>query len=355
MILTADALTVFARDIIAASGSLRPEAEEVALHLVEANLKGHDSHGVGMIPTYVRNVAAGYLYPNRHATRVSETGAVAVFDGGMGYGQVIAREAMDWGIAKAKAAGLAAFALRNTHHVARVGTYGEQAIASGLISIHFVNVLIAPGRVAPFGGRVGRYGTDPVCIAVPGTDKVPPVVLDFATSRVAAGKLRVAMNEGKKMPPGMLIDADGNDANDPKVFYRENGAMLPFGEHKGSGLALACQLLAGALTGGGVMQGDLPNHGVKNGMFAILIDPAQFGDLAAMRQDMETLIAWVKSAPPRPGTDAVMVAGDPERKAREKRLKDGIPIDANTWRELVEAAHNAGVEVPADDRPAPAA
>ena len=343
MIIKADALTEFAARIIGTAGSLAPEAQEVARHLVEANLKGHDSHGVGMIPAYVRNIRAGHLHPNTHAALVSETGSIAVFDGGMGFGQITAREATEWAIAKAKTTGLAAFALRNTHHVARVGAYGELAAAAGLISIHFVNVVIAPGRVAPFGGITGRFGTDPVCVTFPGTGKVPPVVLDFATSRVAAGKLRVAMNEGKKMPPGTLLDEQGNDATDPAVFYRANGSMLPFGEHKGSGLALACELLGGVLTGGGAMQGNLPNRGIKNGMFSIVLDPARFGDMAWMRQEMETLIGWVKSSPPRPGVERVMVAGEPERRSREERLEAGIPIDANTWKELVEAAQLAGV------------
>ncbi|HVA12519.1 MAG TPA: malate/lactate/ureidoglycolate dehydrogenase [Stellaceae bacterium] len=343
MIIAADALTRFAQNIIAAAGSATPEAEEVATHLVEANLKGHDSHGVGMIPTYVRNVREGHLKPNQHAVLVSEAGPIAVFEGQMGYGQVIACEATEWAIAKATSAGAAIFALRNTHHVARVGAYGERAAAAGLVSIHFVNVLIAPGRVAPFGGTTGRFGTDPVCIAFPGAAGTPPVVLDFATSRVAAGKLRVALNEGKTLPSGYLIDAEGNEATDPAVFYRGNGAMLPFGEHKGSGLALACELLAGVLTGGGVMQADIPNHGVKNGMFSIVLDPARFGDTGWMQQERERLIAWVKSSPPRPGVEEVMVAGEPERKSRAKRLQTGIPVDDTTWKELVAAARQAGV------------
>jgi hydroxycarboxylate dehydrogenase B len=340
MNVAADALTQFVRRIIEAAGSAAAEAQEVSAHLVEANLKGHDSHGVGMIPTYMRNVREGHLRPNQHATLLSEFGPIAVFDGQMGYGQVTAREATDWAIAKAKSMGAGIFALRNTHHVARVGTYGEQAAAAGLVSIQFVNVMIAPGRVAPFGGMKGRFGTDPVCITFPGD---PLVVLDFATSRVAAGKLRVALNEGKPLPPGYLIDAAGNEATDPAVFFRGNGAMLPFGEHKGSGLALACELLAGVLTGGGAMQADIPNRGVKNGMFSIVLDPARFGDTGWMAREAETLIAWVKSSPPRPGVEEVMIAGEPERKSRARRLEHGIPIDANTWKELAEAAQQAGV------------
>jgi len=347
MIIVADALTRFAGAIIAAAGSAASEAEEVASHLVEANLKGHDSHGVGMIPTYLRNVRDGHLKPNQHAVLASEVGPLAVFDGQMGYGQVIARETTEWAIATAKRSGVGIFALRNTHHVARVGAYGELAAAAGLVSISFVNVLIAPGRVAPFGGMTGRFGTDPICIAFPAGTGRPPVVLDFATSRVAAGKLRVALNEGKSLPHGYLIDAHGNDATDPAVFYRGNGAMLPFGEHKGSGLALACELLAGVLTGSGAMQGGIPNRGVKNGMFSIVLDPARFGDPDAMAREMDALIGWVKSSPTRPAVEEVMVAGEPERKSRAKRLRDGIPIDANTWEELVAAARQVGIPAPA--------
>jgi uncharacterized oxidoreductase len=127
------------------------------------------------------------------------------------------------------------------------------------------------------------------------------------------------------------------------VFYRENGAMLPFGEHKGSGLALACELMAGVLTGGGAMQGSFPNHGIKNGMFSIVLDPARFGDTGWMEREAATMIDWVKSSPTRPGVEEVMIAGDPERKSREKRLKSGIPVDANTWKELIEAAAQVGV------------
>lgn len=348
MLIQADTLREFIQDIVAAGGSEAPEAAEVARHLVEANLKGHDSHGVGMIPTYVRDLQAGLLRPNTTLKTIRELGPIGVFDGGAGYGQTMARDATAWAAAKAKEAGLAAFALRNTHHVGRVGTYGEQAVDAGLVSIFFVNVLIVPGRVAPFGGMAGRLGTDPICITFPGTDTLPPFVLDFATSRVAAGKVRVALNEKKKVPVGWIIDKDGQDSTEPGTFFGRSpadggGALLPFGEHKGSGLAVACELLAGVLAGAGAIHAGVPNRGVANGMFAIMVDPTQFADPAWLKSEMETLIAWVKSAPPRPGTDAVLVAGEPERISMAKRLAQGVPIDDTTWSELVTAAKTVGV------------
>lgn len=342
---SADALRGFIAATIAACGSGEDEAREVARHLVEANLKGHDSHGIGMVPSYVANVRAGILRPNGHAVLVQDNGSIGVFDGGMGYGQIIAREAIAWAITRAQHHGVGIIALRNTHHIGRVGTYGEQAVASGLVSLHFVNVLTNSARVAPHGGIAGRYGTDPICITFPGGDGAPPLVLDFATSRMAAGKIRVALNEGKTLPPGTLIDGNGNETTDPAKFLRDRTAsLLSFGEHKASGLALICQLLAGVLAGAGVMHADMPgDRGVRNGMLSILLDPARFVDAAWLKSETATLVEWAKSAAPRPGVDEVLLAGEPERRSMAKRLAGGVPVDANTWRELLEAGRLAGL------------
>jgi uncharacterized oxidoreductase len=332
--------------ILVAAGSAQGEAREVARHLVSANLKGHDSHGVSVLLEYVNNVHAGLLHPNRHARLVTEFGAIAVFDGDMGYGQITAREATEWGIAKAKSAGLAAVALRNTHHIARVGTYGELAAAAGLISLHFVNVLLPPGRVAPYGGIEGRFGTDPVCITYPSLAGKPPIVLDFATSKIAAGKIRVAFNAGKALDPGTLIDKHGQESCDPGLMYgadRGAASILPFGEYKGSGLALVTHLLAGALTGGGVLHEGTPHAGIKNGLFSIFINPARFGDVEEMERNRTLLIDWVKSAHPRPGFDEVQLAGEPERKSAAARAQR-IPVDDGTWKTILKAAALAGLD-----------
>jgi len=345
MLLHADALEHFAEAVLKAAGSLDDEARTVARHLVAANLRGHDSHGIGMIPTYLHSIKVGALVPNRHASMVKDNGAIRVFDGGKGYGQIIATEAVEWAIDQTRASGVAIFALRNTHHVGRVGAYGEQAAKAGLISIFFVNVLTVSARTAPFGGQEGRYGTDPICITFPATDSSSPVVLDFATSAVAAGKIRVAYNEGKELPPGVYIDEHGRETRDPAVFIRDRkGAMLSFGGHKASGLALVCELLAGALTGSGaIQQSALGSEGVRNGMLSLVFDPGKFIDRLELNGEVDRLIAWVKSAPPLVGTDQVLVAGEPERLTMQRRSKDGISIDARTWEELLKAAETAGV------------
>src|ERR1700744_5411310 len=248
MIVDQAKLRTLASKIVTAGGSKPDAAEIVADHLVEANLRGHDSHGVGMLVAYVRDFEGGTLKPNQKPEVVSDTGTISVWDAHAGYGQVVARQAVEWAIGAAKQHGVAVNGLRNAHHIGRVGTYGEIAAPAGLVSMHFVNVASGPPPVAPFRGREGRFLTNPVCIAIPGTASNEPILLDFATSRVALGKVRVASNSKKPMIDGALLDHAAKPTTNPAVMYTEpKGVVLPFGEHKGSGLALVCELLAGAI------------------------------------------------------------------------------------------------------------
>src|SRR5215475_10310619 len=247
---TADPLRRVASTIVKAGGSVTEEADLVARHLVDANLAGHESHGVGMIPTYVRHMHAGLVVPNTRAKLVKDDGPTLMFDGLRGYGRSGAEQAMSAAIERCRQTGVVAMTLANAHHVGRVGAYGEMASGSGLVSLHFVNVTDHRATVAPFRGTDARFVTNPVCIALPGTDRQPPVVLDMATSAVAMGKIRVARNEGKPAPEGVLIDQSGRPTRDPSVMYSDpHGALLPFGGHKGYALAVVAELLAGALSG----------------------------------------------------------------------------------------------------------
>jgi uncharacterized oxidoreductase len=341
-----EALRVVAKAIVAATGSDDAEAREVADHLVEANLKGHDSHGVGMLPTYVKNYHGGHLHANRHAKLLKEEGSIGVFSGEMGYGQKIAREVCDWAIARARTSGVAIASLRDVQHIARVGAFGEHVAAAQLIGMFFVSALSGDPFVAPFGGSDGRFSTNPICIAVPGRDPATPLVLDFATSVVAMGKVRVAYNSGEQLSPGMLIDNEGRPTTDPGVLWpdRSQGAILPFGLHKGYGLAVVAELLGGALSGNLTYQPDNARDvGIKNGMFAIVFDPARFGDIEAFRAEMDAFIAFVKASPPADPASPVMIAGEPERKMRAQRIASGIPIDARTWSDIRAAAESLGI------------
>ena len=332
-----------------ATGSEGDEPELVARHLIEANLSGHDSHGIGMLPDYVRCIKGGLLVPNRHVEVLADLGAVLVLDGGRGYGQVIAEEAMRLGMAKAKQQGAAVVALRNSAHVGRVGHWAERCAAEGFASVHFVNVIDHPPIVATFGGSDARLGTNPFCAGLPAGDGKPPVVLDMATSKIALGKARVAMNKRVPVPPGSLIDALGRPTDDPNIMFpKPRGALMAFGEHKGSGLAVMCELFAGALTGSATLQPGTPQRGgIVNNMLSVIIDPAALGERNAIAAEVEALKRWVKDSPPAPGVDEVLVPGEPERRNRAERLANGIPVDDGTWGGIVRVGGTIGVDAAA--------
>jgi uncharacterized oxidoreductase len=336
-----DRLHAFTMAICRADGSSEQEAKLVADHLVLANLFGHDSHGVGMMPHYIQNTTTGACIRNHHAKITRDNGAVIVIDGGAGYGQVVAKEAMDIGIERARKNGVCVVGLTNAHHIGRIGHWGEQCARAGMVSTHWVNVHGHKSLVAPFGGAEARFTTNPYCTAVPRKGK-EPIVLDFATSQVAAGKVRVANNKQVQLEPGLLIDAAGNATTDPGVLYNAPyGAILPFGLHKGGGLAVICDLLAGALTGGKTHSPRTikkDSTDIINNMLSIIIDPASMGGTDFFEDEVENFIGWVKSAKPQPGVPEVLTPGEPERARRVDREKNGVPIDATTWQQLVDTA-----------------
>ena len=350
-VLSAPEFTAQVASILIAASSTPSEANTVAGNLVLANLSGHDSHGVGMLPRYVDAVLEGGLKPNSSVRVVLDTGSLLTLDGQRGYGQIVGEQAMALGIARAQTHGSCIMTLGNAHHLGRIGHFAEMAVAQGLVSLHFVNVLSRP-VVAPFGGADGRYGTNPCCIGVPLKGR-EPFVLDFATSRVAQGKMRVAYNEGRRAEPGTLIDEDGRPTTDPGVVVVPQskglfGALLAFGEHKGYGLAVACELLGGALTGSGTWHQptDPAVRAVINGMLTILIDPARLGTQTSFEEEALAFVDWLHAGPVAPGFDAVQIAGDPERAYRKQRQTEGIAVDAQTWQEIVAAGHKVGVTLP---------
>ena len=340
-----DRLTRLANEIVRHAGGSDDEAEIVSRHLVDANLAGHDSHGVGMLPAYTGGIAEGRLKPGAHAEVVLDKGAYVLIDGNRGFGQVVAREAMQITIAKAKEMGLAVSGLRNSYHIGRVGAWGEMCADAGFISIHYVNALSPNSLVAPFGGTEARFTTNPYCTAIPESDRHPRLVLDMATSNVAAGKVRVAYLKGVEVPENSLIDHTGQPTNDPSVLFTEpRGAMRSMGEHKGYGLALICDILAGAFTGGGAFElARVATNKIVNNMLTIVLDPDVFAGADSFRSEVDRFTDWVKSSAPAAGVDEVMVPGDPERKARAAREANGIPIDDGTMGALLETAEKVGL------------
>jgi hydroxycarboxylate dehydrogenase B len=325
-------------------GSDEAEVRAVCSNLIEANLTGHDSHGIGMLPRYTDSFLEGGLKPNTHVRVELDGGALLRLDGQAGFGQVVGAEAMALGIDRARTHGVCVMALGNAHHLGRIGAWAEQAVAAGLVSLHFVNV-ISRGIVAPYGGSDARFGTNPFTAGIPLRGR-EPLILDFATSVIAQGKTRVAHNKGERVPPEHLIDHEGRPTTDPRYSVIEPfGAILTFGGHKGYGMAVLCELLGGALAAGATQHThDTSKKRVLNGMFTVLIDPGRIGDRAAYEREMLTFVDWVTASPPRAGFDRVRIAGDPERESRARRMRDGVPVDLTSWQEILNAAQKLGVD-----------
>ena len=340
------ALRVFVEKLFAASGSDSNEASMVADHLVESNLRGHDSHGVIRVSKYVGWVREGALLPNIHASIASDRGALLAVDGGFGYGQVIGREAMTLAADRAKQLGMCAVAIRNAGHLGRIGAWAEQLAAAGLVSVHFVNTSGFGILVAPYGGSDRRLSANPIAAGAPVPGRTP-IILDIATSLVAEGKIQVARNRGQRLEPGWVTDGGGNPTTDPAAFYRNPpGAIFPIAGHKGSGLSIMCELLAGALTGGGSSHPDNKTAWrLVNNMMTICFDPAAFPG-ADFATDVLRLSDWVKASPPiRPG-GTVALPGEIETEVTAERSKNGIPLDPETLSQIAETARSLSVVVP---------
>lgn len=333
-------LTSIANRIFTALGAPDADAAWIAGLLVRANLRGHDSHGVIRIPQYAAAVERGDVDPKSPVTVMGETAVTARLDGGRGFGQVVARRGMELAIVKASAAGLSAVSLANTSHVGRLADYGELAAAERLVAMLWVNAVHGL-HVTPWGGAAKRLGTNPHAVVIPGPNG-PAMVLDFATSVVAEGKLRVKRNRKEPTPPGWFLDAQGQPCTDPEVFYADPpGAILPAAEHKGYGLSLAVEILGGILSGSGAAG---PGRGLfANGTLMVCLDVERFLPLEDFHRQVAALFEWVKSAPRAPGATEILVPGEPEGRLEVERRRDGIPIDEETWAQIEGVAAGLGV------------
>ena len=294
----------------------------------------------------------GTLVPGQTIEIVTEAESFAVVDGRHGFGQSVGTQAVELGIAMAERTGVAIVALRNAGHLGRIGDWAEMAVEAGLVSIHFVNVA-GSLLVAPFGGTERRMSTNPICIGVP-LEGAPPLILDFATARVAEGKVLVAASGGKALPPGALIGPDGVPNADPKTLYGEGdihdpqggrqgeGAIRAMGEHKGSGLALMCEMLAGALTGSGCA--GPAQRPIANGMLSIYISIEALGGGHAFGAEARAYVDFFTSARPAEPGGTVLVPGEPELRRRQARLAEGLELPARAWGDILVAAESVGLD-----------
>ena len=341
----------FVTKVFSQAGCSQKESGRVAHYLVEANLAGHDSHGVIRVPRYVQMMRDELMFADRKVDVLVDTPALAVVDGKYGFGQTVALKATEIGIEKCRQTGVSAVTLRNAGHVGRVADWAELAATAGLVSVHFVNGA-GSVLVAPFGSSERRFSTAPYCVGVPVADS-HPLILDFATSVVAEGKVMVASQGVKPVPADALIGPDGNPGSDPHLLYGDyeptgrrdprvgKGAIRAFGDHKGSGLALMCEVLGGGLSGNGCTK---PGRRFTNGMFSLYVDPARIDPEDLFPQEVKRYLAFVKQAKPLDSGSETMLPGEPEIRSREKRVREGIPLPQNTWQGIRETARSLGIE-----------
>ena len=354
MIIDATRLQNVVRAIFLAEGCSEAESERIGVYLVRSNLTGHDSHGVVRVPRYVALLRDGGLVPGRVLDVVSRTETLAVVDAGYGFGPTVGPLAVQLGIDMATDNGVAIVALRRAGHLGRIGEWAEMAAGAGLASVHFVNVA-GSILVAPFGGVERRFSTAPFAAGFP-VSGAAPIILDFATSAVAEGKVLMAANGGKPLPADSLISETGEMSGDPATLYgaltpggprsarNGTGAIRAFGGHKGSGLAMFCELFAGALTGSGCC-GPAPRP-FSNGMLSIYMAPSAFGSTEQFTGETKAFLDFVRDTRPAEPEDVVLLPGQVEARTREERTLNGVPLSEEVWTSLVRTAEAAGISLP---------
>jgi LDH2 family malate/lactate/ureidoglycolate dehydrogenase len=333
-------LAGFGTRIFVGAGVPDGVARRVMVNLVRANTYGIHSHGVVRLADYVNAVKSGKVQPAAQPTIVKDSPVIVVLDGHWGFGQVVAERAMELAIEKAKANGLGIASVRNSNHVGAIGEYTEMAANAGLIGLAVVNGI---GRlVTPHGGRARMLSTNPIAFSVP----VPggrPLLMDFATSGVAEGKVKVARNKRARIPEGWILDKDGAPSGDPEDLYA-GGFLLPMGGgtggHKGYALSIMAEILGGLLSGTGAA---LLETAPANGCFFMALSADCFRPTTEFLADVRELVDALHATPALEGTERVLVPGDPEEAAEARHRREGINLDDVTWQTIVDAGRSVGV------------
>ncbi len=345
---SADELRRVGRRLFLACGAADEEAAAVAEELVEASLRGLDSHGVLRYAQYVDDSLCGRARPGTATRIVRETLTTATVDCGFALGPYTARRVSELTGEKAKTAGIAAVVSVNSHHIGRLGACVGRLASKGMLGLAFANSSKHGHWVVPFGAKEPRLATNPLAFAAPSENPDRPLLLDMSTSMIAEGKVRSLMQQGLPLPPGCLQDAQGQPTTDPRSFYGPpRGTILPFGGpdlgYKGFGLSLLVEVMGGLLAG----MRSSADHAYINGLCVIAVSADAFCGAQQLRALVEDLSAYIRSAAPAPGSQRVVLPGELEWECREQRLRDGIPLAAETWRMIVEAGAKVGVDVDA--------
>lgn len=343
-VITHTTLQRFGLAIFQAAGVPEDQAKILTGHLVEANLVGHDSHGVMRIPGYVRQLLDGSTQPVGQQKIVRETPASAVIDANRSIGIVLAYQSMQMAVERAKTHTLGAVAVHHSTHIGRLGAFTALAAEQDCIGILMLNG--GAQFTAPFGGTGRRLPPNPISISAPTLDG-PPLMLDMTTSMVAGGKINVAAAKNQQLPEGWLIDSQGNPVTDPSLFRSSNVAMLPLGGalgHKGFGLAVMIDAIAGGLSWAGC-NAEQPTRGAS-GYLALAIKIESFIDLDEYKKETQRLVDWVKSSPTMPGVERIYAPGEIEEERRRRREAEGIFIEDSTWQKILKTAAELNVPQP---------
>ncbi len=331
-------------ELLVAAGAPPEEAEIVMRHSVDANLAGHDSHGIIQIPTYINRIQAGHIVPGAPWTIVQESPTTTVVDGHWGFGYVVTERAMRLTIDKARTANVAAATVFRQGHIGRLASYPLMAVVEDMIGLITADSGRSAKQVAPFGGREARLGTNPLCIAVP-SDLDGPLFVDMATSAVAAGKISLAVSRNEQVPLGWILDRAGQPTSDPNAL-RDGGALLPLGGsegYKGSGLSAIVEILCGLLTGLGF--GIDPSGRHNDGCFIAVFNVAAFRPLADFKREVAEFARYLNDTPPADPARPVLYPGQIEHLRSRQRSRDGIDVEDATWRKLQSLAEGYGIDM----------
>jgi len=335
-------LAGYAKSIFVGYGVPEDEAQIVAAALADANLAGHDSHGVIRVSQYIDWLEHGILVPKAEITIMQDTDNLAMITGNYGFGQIIGRWAMEIGIKKAKKCGFAIVGLKHSGHLGRMGDYPAMAVKEELLSLHFINTHGGGKLVAPFGGSERRMSANPIAAGIPIKGN-RPLSLTFQRPRSPAGKSMWLTIEGYRFQKAALLIASESRQRTHPIFVEGEGALLNFGGHKGFALGLLCDILAGALCGAPCSSPE--SDRVANAMLSIILDPGIFRDKDGFYAEVTRYLAYVKSSALRPGFEEILYPGEPEMRTAAKRSASGIVIDDQTWSEMVAAGLRYGVTI----------
>jgi LDH2 family malate/lactate/ureidoglycolate dehydrogenase len=343
---SADRLREVSQQIFEAMGCPEDIALRVSTALVDANLVGHDSHGVIRIPQYVNAVREGHVVADARPILIRETAVTGLVDGRWAFGQLSAYYATEVAIAKAKASGISMVGIVRCNHIGRLGEYATMASDAGVAAIVTTGGFGGRGvSAAPFGGAKPVLGTNPIAVGLPAGVE-PDVLVDFATTAVAAGKIEVARAKKIPLPPGSIVDREGRPTTDPEDYYK-GGMLLPFGGHKGYSLSVVVEFLGRILTGAdafaeGNRGGPVYGH---SGALVIAMDPGVFVNPEQYAAAADETLRRLKSVPPAPGSPGVMIPGEPESRSRSERIANGIPLAEDTWAAIINTARQIGVTI----------